>query len=334
MPATYAKVLDYTKNPLVNIYSATATLSQAATSRLQSLCRLAGISIGAGAFAPIGMVMMILHKRNQEQPCKFHELPCVAFFPVNARPFLTVQTTGCESSLMITFSDGLTLPLLPSDLDLEGHLKLLARQANQQLSIYQRRKPKLGSVEAETDKKGDGLGSRSASQMLLQLYLFTIDCEDLKLLAQNRSRAFNIQGSYLVHNGGSGPTCGVSSIGDRSRLIGPQALAHGHHNKVSREAESNEGDFAAFNFIGIHCTVRAHGGEFLVSTAGDKRGLAFNVDFDGNSIDPLKVRDEWKRLMEGFLDKRQTQEHDEGEGKGCVKRRQLWLAHFLSFLCA
>lgn len=51
MPATYAAILDYSKTPPLNTYSSVASLSPRATSRMRSLCRQAGVSIGSGTFA-------------------------------------------------------------------------------------------------------------------------------------------------------------------------------------------------------------------------------------------------------------------------------------------
>ena len=363
MPIHYPALLDYSRSPPLNTYSATASLSPHATSRIRSLCRSANVSIGAGAFALVALVMMILHEEEEEErqqqqqqqqersfvtatslnptisipsPPQPHpqqslsSLPFVSSFPLNPRPFLTRPTppTGSESSLVLSFSDGLTLPFLPSTLPLEARFRLLARQAHRQLRIYQKRKQ-----AAPADQEALELGSRGPGQMLPQLYLYTME-----------RAGWDVQGRYPSRiAGGSarwnalGATCGVSSVGDRSALIAPLHNNHPHHHtrlklgNTSKDggAESEnahapdpeadaekDGEYASFNFIDIRCTVRARTGEFLIGSAGAEHGLGFNVSFDGCAIERGRVEGEWTKLVEGLFE-----DGGKGKGKGKGKRK-------------
>jgi hypothetical protein len=121
MPPTYSKVLSYRKVPPLNSFNQEASLSPMATNNLRALCRAAGASIGSGCLALVALVMMILEERLHPLVPLSNRRPFVGSFPVNPRPFLAgAPTTGAEDSLMLAFSDGLTLPFLPSDLPIKG----------------------------------------------------------------------------------------------------------------------------------------------------------------------------------------------------------------------
>lgn len=339
MPPKYSAVLDYSKTPLLNTYFATAALSKRASARIKSLCRSANVSIGSGAFALVALVMMILYEKQQQQEQspsttttvtnpENHQapiLPFVASFPLNPRAFLTHPTTGQESSLILAFSDGLTLPFLPNTLtppsrsQLEARFTLLARHAHRQLRVYQKHNPANHPTTEPTTTEilprpppppppPTPPDSRSATQMLPQLYLYTSE----------REGRFDVQGQYAVSpNGGgggsadgsgAGATCGVSSVGE---IGAPPAQVFGREDAAAGADEDEE---CVFSLSGrrLRCTVRARPGEFLVGAMGDERGMGFALSFDGCGLEKGRVDGDgdgdgdgestWKRLMEGLFD--------------------------------
>lgn len=165
LPPTYSKLFDYTlsKSPPMNSFTVTASLSSTASSRMISLCRTSKISIGAGCFALAGLSMMALHERAHPDST----LPFSASFPLNPRAFFASPPVA--DSCMLSFSDGIVMPFLPSSLPIEGRFKLIAKQANRQLRMYQKR---LKSGKVGTDG-GLGLGEHSPGRLLANGYLFS-----------------------------------------------------------------------------------------------------------------------------------------------------------------
>lgn len=285
--------------------------------------------------------MMILYERQQQQQphTSPHNppLPFAATFPLNPRPFLTHPTpsTGPESSLILSFSDGLILPFLPSHLPLEGRFKLLARQAHRQLRVYQKRKR---GAQQEVE-----IVSRAAGQMLPQLYLYTVQGEERKRKQKQKQKlreggsgsgsGLDVQREHPVPTAASSAitatTCGVSSIGDRTALITP--LAHSHKRSDSDSdndtpstrgqgrMEKEHDEAAVFDFVDIRLTVRARDGEFLVGSAGGEKGTGFNVSFDGCAINAGRVEREWKGLVEGLFE----EEEDDAECSTGPERAKL-----------
>ena len=282
MPPKYSKVLSYSRVPPLNSFNQEASLSPRATNNLRLLCRAAGASIGSGCFALVALVMMILQERQHPSIALPQRLPFVGSFPVNPRPFLAgPTTTGAEDSLMLAFSDGLALPFLPSDLPVEGRFKLLARQADRQLRMFQKKKR---SQEQEIH-----LGSRSPSQLIPSLYVGSVERAENKVPPERR-RGINPQGAYPARQSETLATCGVSSVGSRTSLIGAGKY----------DLEQPGKGFVA-DFRDFRSAVRVRDGEFLVGSAGDKDQLHFSVSYDGNAIDPAKVAS-WKKLMEDVLE--------------------------------
>lgn len=161
IPPTFDKVLDYSKKPPCNAYVGAATLSAPVTRGIVRLCREAKCSVGAGLFALVGMAQMALEEINRPDIQLDQRNPFVASFPLNPRPFLDYK--GPPDSIMLAFSDGISLPFLPSELPVEARFKLLVRQAHRQLGVYQK-KPRSSGDSAR-------LGARSPSQMIPMQYL-------------------------------------------------------------------------------------------------------------------------------------------------------------------
>ncbi|KIW66062.1 hypothetical protein PV04_08269 [Phialophora macrospora] len=292
----FSKVMDYSRTPPLNTYPLRALLSGASTKRLSRICRSARISIGSGCFALVAVVMMLLEERRNPAVPPHQRLPFVGSFPINPRPFLTggAPTTGKEDSLMLAFSDGITLPFLPSDLDLEGRIRLLGKQAHRQLRQYQKRPRSLAGEEVR-------LGSRSPAQLIPLLYLNTMEYLERKS-QPGRRRGWAIQGAYPAQMG-SPATCGVSSVGDRGSIISS--------GKYDTSKRPPQGGLVA-DFRNLETTVRARDGEFLVGVVGDKDCLRFGVSYDGCGIDP-DLANEWKTIIESILDGPGSPSSERGE---------------------
>ncbi|KAL6242148.1 hypothetical protein RBB50_011060 [Rhinocladiella similis] len=283
----FSKVLDYTNVPPLNGFPIRAELNARSTRKLADICRQAKISIGSGCFALVAMAMMMFEeKRNPHMPME-QRLPFVGSFPINPRPFLTMgPTTGREDSLILAFSDGITLPHLPSDLDFEGRLRLLGKQASRQLRQYQKR-PRKPEEEVQ-------MGSKSPAQLFPLLYLLTIERLGVRS-TENRRHSWNIQGNYPATRSASLATCGVSSVGARSSVI-----SSGKYNTQ----EVPGADQIIADFRNLNTTVRARDGEFLVGVVGDRDCIRFQASCDGCAIDP-NLAQEWKTWMETMLDSKE-----------------------------
>ncbi|KAH0839031.1 hypothetical protein FOPE_05377 [Fonsecaea pedrosoi] len=297
----FSNVLDYTRSPPLNTFPLRATLGPVSTRRLSKVCREARISVGSGCFALVALVMMLFEEKRHPHVPTHERLPFVGSFPVNPRPFLSgTPTTGKEDSLMLAFSDGVTLPFLTGDLDLEGRLRLLGKQAHRQLRQYQKR-PR--SVQEERH-----LGSRSPSQLLPLLYLSTLEGLERKN-PQAKKRGWTVQGQYPASTGSGLATCGVSSVGARGSFIASgkydtrgDSSAWPPPPPSPGQAGENPGprDLVA-DFRDLHTTVRARDGEFLAGVVGDGDCLMFGVSYDGCAIDPGRAS-EWKLVMERILE--------------------------------
>lgn len=284
LDAKFSAVLDYSRVPPLNGYRIRADLSPASTHRLMELCRRARISIGSGCFALVAIVMMLFEERRDPDISADQRLPFVGSFPINPRPFLKgTPTTGKEDSLMLAFSDGITLPFLSSELDFEGRLQLLGKQAARQLRQYQKR-PR--SLEEEIH-----LGSKSPTQLFPLLYLATMERREMRS-SPDKKRGWNIQGGYPATTSATLATCGVSSVGSRSSTISSGKYDTSH---------LPPGEDVVADFRNLSTSVRARDGEFLVGVIGDQGRIRFEVSFDGCGIDP-DLAQEWKHVLENILE--------------------------------
>ena len=243
--------------------------------------------------------MMTLHERLHPDIPALQRLPFVGSFPMNPRPFLSGKaTTGSEDSLMLAFSDGITLPFLPSDLPLEGRFKLLGRQAHRQLKSFQKRK--------RTEAEELALGTKGPKFLLPTFYLASQDRWKMRWASVGREDSLgfanvNFQGAYPAAIPQTLATCGISSVGDRTALI-----SSGKYSLDVRDMQKEGKDVAA-DFRNMWSFVRPRDGEFLVGAAGNRdneggeMSLGFGVSFDGNAIDPEMAK-EWKEVIEGLLE--------------------------------
>lgn len=230
------------------------------------------------------MVMMLLEEQRNPHIPDDERLPFVGSFPINPRPFLTGEpTTGKEDSFMLAFSDGVTLPFLPSHLDFEGRLRLLGKQAARQLRQYQKR-PR--SLEEQVH-----LGSKNPSQFFPMFYLGMMEGLEARSVP-DKKRHWNFQGQYSAKVGSTLPTCGVSSVGPRSTVI-----SSGRYDVTKLPP----GQDVVADFRSLMASVRARHNEFLVGVVGDNDHLRFQVSYDGCVIDP-ELAAEWKTVIENILE--------------------------------
>jgi hypothetical protein len=282
MSPTYAPVLDYTKPPILNSVPCFATVPQKATRRLHRLCKELNVSIGAGVYAIGAILMMEFHERREPNIPLSERKPFITGFPLNPRAFFNYHVE--PNSLMLAFNDGILLPFLPSDLGLDGRIRVLARQAHRQLSIYQKR--------ASTKRDDAGLqymGSRGAGRMLQSQYVLGIERMDAQL-PDHMKRRINPQGAYPMRPNTSMQTCGVSSVGSRKPLI--------EHGAFDLNDKSK--DLVADHRF-IYQTVRPRNDEFLIGVGGSDNGVFLNASIDANSMDPVLV-EQWRQRFETILD--------------------------------
>jgi hypothetical protein len=283
MPSKYSKVIDYSRRPPLNTYSIPATLGTSMTKKLVRLCREARISIGAGSFTLVGMSMMYFYEQNEPNVPLDQRSPFTGSFPINPRPFFSTNTTGREDSLMLAFSDGITLPFLPSYLPIEGRFKLLGRLAHKQLSQYQKRKRSTEEIV--------GLGSRNPNQLIPALYLGSVERLEVKTLPHLKT-GINPQGAYPASQAATLATCGVSSVGDRRNLI--RSGRYDVHRKLK------EGEVVC-DYRDNQTCVRVREGEFLVGASGDGEMMRFEASCDGCAMDMERVG-KWVEWMERAFD--------------------------------
>ena len=283
-PSTYEKVLDYSETPPLNAGNVGGDLYGRSVQNMRRLCSEASISIGSGLFTLVAMAMMEMEERRHPDITLSQRLSFVGSFPVNPRPFLSGEpTTGKENSCMLAFSDGVTLPFLPRNLDLVGRFKVLGRLAHRQLRQYQKRKR---SVEEEVH-----LGSRSPSQLIPALYCSTLERMEGRSEAVNKA-GIHVQGAYTAKASPTMATCGISSVGDVSAILSPPKVDLNNLGKKDMISD----------FKGMASVVRPRDAEFLVGASGSKEHLGFLVAYDANAIDPEKAS-EWKSIMLSLLDR-------------------------------
>ncbi|KAK5127190.1 hypothetical protein LTR85_008551 [Meristemomyces frigidus] len=275
---TYAAVLCYSKTPPLSSAPVFAKVSPRNTQRLHRLCREAKASIGAGCFALAALVMMEIHEALTPGIPLSERKPFVslygAFFSHHNDP----------DSLMLAFSDGIALPFLSAELDLDGRIRLLARQAHRQLASYQKR-----SQPAEKAAELQYMSSRGAGRVLANQYISSVERSNA-LLPEQLRKNINPQGEYPMRPNMTTQTCGVSSVGRRDAFI----------KQGMYDLNDNAKDLVA-DFRDTAASVRPREGEFLVGIGSTDDGLGVSVSVDGSSMDPALVS-QWKDRLEHVLD--------------------------------
>lgn len=297
LPPTYASVLEYSRIPPLNTIPVFAKGSLVATTRLNRICRSASVSVGAGCFALAALLMMEFYEHREPNIPPSARKPFITGFPLNPRPFLS--TPVAAESLMLAFSDGIELPFLPSSLPLESRLRLLARRAQKQLAVYQKRE-RL-STDAE---RFYYMGSRGPGRMLQTQYVSSLERANDKIpLELRKGNSKGPQGEYPMRPNATVQTCGVSSVGRRDALVGP--------GMYDVNAELGEGKEFVADFRDIQAAVRVRDGEFLVGVGGAEDGLWVTVSADASNLDPV-LMGEWRARLEEIFGEMERAEKSTG----------------------
>lgn len=289
----FDQVLDYSRPPALNCGRIRAILGSRATRRLHRACRQAGCSLGAGSFVLVAIVMMEMYERRMAaQPDgEEHGLPFIGSFPVNPRPFFSHG--AAPDSVMLAFSDGVVLPFLPSSLDLDGRIRLLARSAQRQLSRYQKRGARTSAaVPSRRGEMVEYMGARGAGRVIATTYLDTLERAHDRVPGY-QSRSLGYAESLPKRGNLSLGTCGVSSVGRIN-----SEMAAGKYD-LTRPLEG-EGELVA-DFRESRMNVRAREGEFLVGMWGDDDHIVAGVSYDACAIDP-DMAELWRERMETLLE--------------------------------
>jgi hypothetical protein len=293
LPPTYASVLDYSRVPPLNTVPVSAKASLVATTRLNRICRSASVSVGAGCFALAALLMMEFYERQEPDVSLSARKPFITGFPLNPRPFLS--TPVAAESLMLAFSDGIELPFLPTSLPLESRICLLAKRAQKQLAVYQKRE-RL-STDAE---RFYYMGSRGPGRMLQTQYVSSLERSIEKIPLELRAgNGKGPQGDYPMRPNATMQTCGVSSVGRRDALIGP--------GMYDVNAELAEGRGFVADFRDIQAAVRVRDGEFLIGVGSAEDGLWLAVSADASNLDPV-LMGEWRRRLEEIFGEMEREE--------------------------
>jgi hypothetical protein len=296
LPPTFASVLDYSRLPPLNTVPVFAKASLVATTRLSRVCRSASVSVGAGCFALAALLMMEFYERREPDIPLSARKPFITGFPLNPRPFLS--TPVAAESLMLAFSDGIELPFLPSYLPLETRLKVLARRAQKQLAVYQKRE------RLNTDaERFYYMGSRGPGRMLQTQYISSLERANDKIPVELRDGTKGPQGDYPMRPNATVQTCGVSSVGRRDTLIGP--------GMYDVNAPLGEGREFVADFKDIQAAVRVRDGEFLIGVGGAEDGLWLAVSADASNLDPV-LMGEWRTRLEEIFQEMEKEEQKIG----------------------
>ena len=290
-PQSYPRLLDYGKVPPLNSYTVQAHISKEASSKLIRLCKEAKTSVGAGCFVLVAMVMMSMQEsRFPDEPLASRH-PFIGSFPINPRPFFNHHSA--PNSMMLTFSDGVVLPFLPSNLDFAKRFRLLVKRASKQLSQYQKGARASAAASA-------GLAGRIVPAGYIAAIERTWTKLPMHLRGEAESQKLNPQGKLAVKPSPNMATCGVSSVGRSLWDVSKYGVDSASEAGIGAR-DVPEDRFLA-DFRDSWANVRARDGEFLVGIWGGHDGtIAANVSFDGNAIDE-ELAAEWKRRLETALD--------------------------------
>lgn len=273
---TFEHVLDYSRPPALNSGTITAVVGRDGTRRLHRLCRQAGCSIGAGSFVFVAIVMMEIYEQRFPDVPLEERRPFIGSFPINPRQFY--NHTGEPDSLMLAFSDGIVLPFLPSDLDLDGRIRLLVRSAQRQLLRYQKRKNTAGHAVQY-------MGARGAGRLVPMNYLDILERANSRLPEDMRIELDYLRDLPKQANP-TMATCGVSSVGRSNPHLQP-----GQYNLARRLGQDDI--VADIRGQALKMSVRPRDGEFLVGVSGTDDSIRATVSYDACAIDP-----DWARRFE------------------------------------
>ncbi|KAH4169375.1 hypothetical protein HBI46_211780 [Parastagonospora nodorum] len=282
LPPTYARVFDYTPSSLPPLSSAhiSASLSPAASARLIALCKSIHVSIGSGCFALAGLSMMAMHESRYADLAS--PVPAMgASFPLNPRAFFASNPPA--DSCMLAFSEGILMPFLPSSLPVEGRFKLIAKHANRELRVYQKRLKEGGQALGAFDKY-------SPARLLATGYIAQVERVE-SWVPEGRKTGVAPQGTLKPRVGTYGATCGVSSTGSLKAYFRPGEY----------DLNDDTKDFVA-DYRDLKMGVRARDNEFLIGSSTDAAGcVGFGVSYDENAISQ-EVAQKWAETIRGLLE--------------------------------
>lgn len=285
LPHRFDKLFNYDPDVVPPLSTARigVSLSKAASTRLLSLCRSADVSIGAGCFALVGLSMMELHESSSPSSDQYPAF--AATFPLNPRAFF-VNPPPTESC-MLAFSQGIVMPFLPSDLPVERRFKLVAKQANRGLRVYQKRLKGKMSVDGVFDK-------HSPLRLLATGYLTQMERVQSKLPSQLRNTTtLDPQGDLKPRVGQYEGTCGVSSIGSLASFF----------ERGTYDLQNMEDKDFAVDFRDVQMGVRARDNEFLVGISTNAEGvISFRASYDMNAVSQ-EAAEIWAKKISGLLEK-------------------------------
>ncbi|KAL5121335.1 hypothetical protein ACEQ8H_000803 [Pleosporales sp. CAS-2024a] len=285
LPPRYASVFDYTPSVLPPMSTAhiAATLSLAASARLMALCRSIHVSIGAGCFALVALSMMTMHAERDPHGTTAPFPPAMgASFPLNPRPFLASNPPA--DSCMLAFSEGIVMPFLPLSLPIEARFRLVAKHANRELRVYQKRAREKHTGLGDFDKY-------SPARLLAAGYMAQIERAEDKLPETKKKGGSTPQGILSANKAKYEATCGVSSVGSLKAYFRPGEHDLGDETK----------DFVA-DYRGLNMGVRARENEFLIGSSTDPNGhVGFKVSYDENAISQ-EVAQKWADTICGLLE--------------------------------
>lgn len=281
LPPTYGSVFDYTPSSLPPLASAhiSVSLSPAASARLIALCRSINVSIGSGCFALAGLSMMAMHSSRYPDRT---DIPAMgASFPLNPRAFFASNPPA--DSCMLAFSEGILMPFLPSSLPIEGRFKLVAKHANSELRVYQKRLKEESLYLGAFDRY-------SPARLLATGYIAQVERVE-SWVPEGRKTGVAPQGTLKPRVGRYGATCGVSSTGSLKAYFRPGEYDMNDETK----------DFVA-DYRGLKMGVRARDNEFLIGSSTDAAGcVGFGVSYDENAISQ-EVAQQWAETIRGLLE--------------------------------
>ncbi|KAF2096291.1 hypothetical protein NA57DRAFT_79057 [Rhizodiscina lignyota] len=280
----YSDVLDYSeeRRPPLKTGHCLIQLPPSAFQNLREITRNAGGTVGAACFALVALAMMELEEERHPNVSLAERKPMIISFPLNPKPYFGYNKPS--ESCMLSFGSSFTLPFLSSELDKVGRFRLLLKQCQRKLGMYQKR------IRSPSEKLS--LAAYSPSRLLASGYIAQLDGGwNMKRPNGLRRSPFNPQGDYPSSKDPSWSTNGVSSVG---------SLKHFFDDKAhSVPVQERSWDLEA-RWKNSRSGVRAREGEFLVGSMTLPYGLIFSVSYDASIMDEEWVG-KWKEKMETLL---------------------------------
>lgn len=180
------------------------------------------------------------------------------------------------------------MPFLSSDLPIEGRFRLVAKHANRELRVYQKR------LKGKETGLGGVLDKHSPGRLLATGYLAQIERVEAKLPLELRDKSIeNVQGELKPSVGAYGATCGVSSVGSVAAFF----------RKGTHDLHDMNGKDLVADFRELKMGVRARENEFLVGSSTNAEGIVgFGVSYDLNAISQ-EAAETWAKKISGLLEK-------------------------------